>query len=489
MRYQSVVALAATALTLTACADTAADTEARKAGLPAPTLHVLMADSQPPDSPTGQAMAAFVAEVTQLSGGSILIETVSAGEYADNAGDTKVVAALTQGDIQLATVPARAWSDAGAETMDVLQAPFEIVSAEHMQAVAEDTDLTSTALAGLEEVGAHGLAVFPERLRQLLGFGTPILTPSDVRGETIRVLNPGIGEYVEALGASPVQPTDTEYAAMRSAHSVRGAETDWTRALGLAAGAAITSDLVLYAKFDTIAANDEWWRSLTDDERNLLTRAGTHVREAAADAGEDVEELAAGFCSAGGVVARAGEQAVADFKKSIAPVTDSLDPTQLARLRADRPDDETPPPAECAPVADGLDPGHVVADGGDLPDGVYRFRITPSFAAAWNASHGPGDVLFDGPMTPDAIENVVITWTLRGGHYVFELDLNDALPFSAEGVYQVQGDQMLLALHPEIGNTVNRLRWEENPDGSLSLTQVDDLKRDWYYGIDWTRIG
>lgn len=489
MRYQSVVALAATALTLSACADSTADAGARKAGLPGPSLHVLMADSQPPDSPTGQAMAAFVAEVTQLSGGSIVIETTSAGEYADNAGDGKVVAALTEGQIQLATVPARAWSDAGAETMDVLQAPFEIASPEHMQAVAEDDVLTTTALAGLEEVGAHGLAVFPERLRQILGFGSPILTPSDIRGESIRVLNPGIGDYVEALGASPVQPTDTEYAAMRSAHSVRGAETDWTRALGLAAGAAITSDLVLYAKFDTIAANDDWWRSLTDDERDLLARASAHVREAAVEAGEDVTELAAGFCSAGGVVARAGQQAVAEFKEALAPVTDALDPTQLARLRADRPSEETPAPAECAPAADGLDPAHVVADGGDLPDGVYRFRITPAFAAAWNASHGSGDILFDGPMTPDEIENVVVTWTLKDGHYVFELDLNDALPFSAEGVYQVKGDQMLLALHPEIGNTVNRLRWEENPDGSLTLTQVDDLKRDWYYGLDWTRIG
>lgn len=489
MRYQSIVALAATALTLTACADTAADPDALKAGLRAPTLRVLMADSQPPDSPTGQAMAAFAAEVTQLSGGSIVVETTSGGVYADNAGDAKVVTALTEGEIQLATVPTRAWSDAGAGTTDVLQAPFEILSGEHMRAVADDAALTSTVLTGLEEVGAHGLAVFPERLRPLLGFGTPILAPADLRGETIRVLDPGIGDYVAMLGATPVQPTDTEYAAMRSDHSVRGAETDWTRALGLAAGAAITSDLVLYAKFDTIAANDDWWHSLTDEERSVLTRAASHVREAAAETGEDVTDVAVGFCSAGGVVVRAGRKGLASFRRALAPVTDALDDMQLARLRADRPADETPPPSACAPTADGLDPGHVVANGGELPNGIYRFRITPAFAAGWNASHGPGDILFDGPMAPDRIENVVITWTLTDGHYVFELDLNDEAPFTAEGVYQVQDDQMLLALHPEIGNTVNRLRWEENPDGSLALTQVDDLKRDWYYGIEWTRIG
>jgi C4-dicarboxylate-binding protein DctP len=485
-----VHALVATVLlvSLVACGGDG-DPGARKAGAPDRPLHLVMADSQPPDAPTGLAMAAFAAEVENLSDGAMEVETRSAGEYADNAGDAKVVRALTAGDVQLATVPARAWSDAGVRSTDVLQAPFEVTSNDHMVAVTGDAELTRASLAGLENVGAHGLGLVPERLRVLLGFDTPVLVPADLKGRTMRSISPSVGRILEQFGAKPVNPTDDEYAAMRAEGSIGGAETDWTRAMSLAPGATITSDLVLYAKVVSIAANLDWWEGLTDDQRAVLEQAAAATRDAAVATLSEASADAAGFCDAGGRVAVAGSAGLAAFVRAARPWTERLDQDALARLRALRPAGAEPAPSPCAPITDGLDPGHVVAEAGNLPDGVYRFEITPAIAARWNASAGPNTIPFDGPMDPETMKRVQVTWTLAEGHYTFEIAINDEPPFTARGVYQVAGEQVLLALHPEIGNVVNRLTWRVEDDGSLVLTQVDDLKRDWYYGLPWVRIG
>ena len=40
-------------------------------------------------------------------------------------------------------------------------------------------------MAGLDEVGVHGLALVPEDLRRTFGFGEPLLGPEDYVGRTI----------------------------------------------------------------------------------------------------------------------------------------------------------------------------------------------------------------------------------------------------------------------------------------------------------------
>ncbi|MFN8082693.1 MAG: TRAP transporter substrate-binding protein DctP [Dermatophilaceae bacterium] len=461
-----------------------------KAGAPAAALHVVMGDSQPADAPTGVAMQEFAARVEELSHGAIQVETRSAGALSSNHGDAAVVAALTSGDLQLATVPTRAWSDAGVQSTDVLQAPFEVESNAHMAAVAADATLVRTALSGLESKGAHGLALVPERLRVIVGFDTPVTDPADLRGGNFRTFSASIGTIVSHLGAIRIDPTDEEYADLRARGAVRATETDWSRAQGLAFGAVASADLVLYAKFVSIAANARWWKELSDQQRTVFEQAANQTRENLQSTVPSVSDEATTFCNAGGSVVLAGSAALQRFRTALEAVTRAVDQTALAALRADRPAQPPQQPEACAPATDGLDPTKVTPAAGPLPNGTYRLEWTEAFARQWNAK-GSG-LRFEGNDAVGTFKVITLTWRLKDGHYTFEI-IHDSgrpgEPFTVSGIYQVKGDQMLLALHPDIGNVVNRLRWRVNPDRSLTLTQIDGFKADPYYGLRWTRIG
>ena len=126
-------------------------------------------------------------------------------------------------------------------------------------------------------------------------------------------------------------------------------------------------------------------------------------------------------------------------------------------------------------------PGPHESDPGSraLPNGTYRLEWTEAFARQWNAK-GSG-LRFEGNDAVGTFKVITLTWRLKDGHYTFEI-IHDSgrpgEPFTVSGIYQVKGDQMLLALHPDIGNVVNRLRWRVNPDRSLTLTQIDGFKAD-----------
>ena len=485
MRAVTAFVVGAVVLGATGCS--VSDAARERAGAPAP-LVVEMADSQPADAPTGLAMAAFAAAVDNLSGGTIVVHTASEGQYADNHGDAKVVSALRAGHLQLAVVPTRAWADAGARSMEVLQAPFEVRDDAHMVAVARDNALVAQAARDVEPLGAHVIGVFPERLRYLTSFGAPLLRPRDLAGQQFRTFSPSIGKLVSPMKASAVNPDDDAYSAMRAGGTLRGTDADLVRATAIAAGTTITVDLVLYAKFDSISANAGWWHRLSQSQQSTIFRALEQVRQLQAKDLPDSVATAKAFCDAGGVLVAAGEQSVQEFQRAVEPYTNSLDPALLQKLRTDRPRTLVAVPRLCTPPSSGLDPAHVVPQGGTLPDGVYRYVYTPELAERFNAQH-PDGIVFKGQDAVGAWKTMTVTWRLKGGHYTFEIQKDDQPTFVVKCINQVAGDQMLLKLHPEIGNVVNRLSWRVSPRGDLELTQVDNLPTDNYYALPWRRIG
>ena len=113
--------------------------------------------------------------------------------------------------------------------------------------------------------------------------------------------------------------------------------------------------------------------------------------------------------------------------------------------------------------------------------------IDADLAREFNAEH-PDGLLFEGPDAIGTWQTMTFTWRLHRGHYVFEHQRDALEPFRVSGIYQVSGNQMLIKLHPEIGNVVNRVTWQVDPDGWLELNQVDDLKFDYLYWLPWTRL-
>jgi TRAP-type C4-dicarboxylate transport system substrate-binding protein len=484
MRAATTLITGAVVLAVTGCS--ISDAARERAGAQAPMV-VQMADSQPADAPTGLAMAAFAAAVDDLSRGTIVVKTTSGGRFADNHGDAKVVAALRAGDVQLAVVPTRAWADAGARSIEVLQAPFELQDDAHMLAVARDTGLVEQAARDVQPLGGHVLGVLPERLRYLTSFGPALLSPRDLASQQFRTFSPSIGKLVAPMNASAVNPDDDTYAAMRADGTLRGTDADMVRATAIAAGTTITVDLVLYAKFDSITANAAWWQRLSPSQRDVMSRAVEQVKQLQEKGLPDSLASAKAFCDAGGVLVAAGPEAIRDFRRAVEPYTSTLDPALLKKLRADRPRGLVAVPRLCSPPSSALDPAHVVAQAGTLPNGVYRYVFTPELARRFNEEH-PDGIVFEGQDAVGAWKTLTVTWRLESGHYTFEMQKDDQPTFAATGIYQVAGDQMLLKLHPEIGNVVNRLAWRVSPAGDLILTQVDNLPTDNYYALPWKRI-
>jgi TRAP-type C4-dicarboxylate transport system substrate-binding protein len=492
------LAAAAIALSITACAESGASARsgndspaARKTGADSASLRLTIADSQPVGRPTNLAAEDFAEQVGRLSNGAIVVNVVANASEDDSASDQPVIAAVENGSFDLATVPARAWSGPGTERLAALGAPFEIVSLAHMSAVARDDALVESLYTHLDQIGVHGLALWPESLRLLFGFAEPIVSPDQLRGVTLRSIAPHLGDQLDPLGVTVVNPTDSDFDAERIAGTIEVAETDFLHAndSDVYEGATATADAALYPKFVTLVANAEMWSGLDDRQRGILEHAAALTRDDAIEALTPMSEQAKSFCSHGGAVVLSGEPGLAAFREAVAPVVSAQDQATIAAIRS-----LTPSAAPAAVTAcDGRPPLNetdVHARGGDLPDGVYRLEWTPQFTDEWNRTHSSADALLFREFELSHLP-ATFTWTLAGGHYSVDVSFRGVQPStSTGGVYQVAGQEMLLRGIPDvICVCVYKLRWSVAPDRSLTLQQVDDRPLDPYFAVPWVRIG
>ena len=136
-------------------------------------------------------MEEFARQVQRLSGGDVTIDLVwEAGRLPDEQvppeGVDQVVAAMVQdGELDLGMIPTRAWDTLGVPTLQALNAPF-LVTTDELTEQVTGGELAEEMLAGLDEIGLTGLALFPDALRHFFAFGDAIRAASDVEGRTIR---------------------------------------------------------------------------------------------------------------------------------------------------------------------------------------------------------------------------------------------------------------------------------------------------------------
>ena len=171
-----------------------------------------------------------------------------------------------------------------------------------------------------------------------------------------------------------------------------------------------TGNVALYAKVLTVVVNTAFWASLDDSQRGIVKRASEALRDWAianepADAAAAVE-----FCAAGGHVVLAKPSSIAAFRAAEQPVYDALaaDPVAgeaIAAIRALAPPVDAPGGVQaCQHLIDGSE---LEADGGTLPDGIYRIEATEEYLR----DHYP-DYL--------ASSVGIYDFTLDGGHWQSE---------------------------------------------------------------------
>ena len=282
---------------------------------------------------------------------TVKVVTNASADAPTPGADEPVIAKLRSGGYDMAVIPARAWSTAGVSSLRALQAPFLVQSDEQMDAVVDDQTLVSSLFVGLDAVGVHGLTMFPESLRHLFSFTTPILTPDDVSDRQVRyVSSVDVAQLIETLGATPVDLSGDDFAAGVENGTVTAADSGFTIAIGTTPRpATATGNLVLYAKVITLVANSPFWDGLTDSQRQLLNTAAGKAQDWAIANRVGDQAAATQYCADGGSVVLTDSQSVADFRAATASIYTELeqDPTTKQAIEAI---DALAPTTSAAPV-------------------------------------------------------------------------------------------------------------------------------------------
>ena len=270
--------------------------------------------------------------------------TVAADKLGDAippSSDAEVIDGVKNGAFEMAVVPARAWSDAGVTSFRALQAPFLIESDEQAAAIVSDDGIASPMLSGLEGTGVTGLVLYPEGLRHLFGFGTPILTPADVAGRQIRpsrqatrtrssgrwAARPsrgGLRRNGERIRDGTIRGLESSFALMSEEPGCPSRPATWSR----------------MPRWALSVASDEFWASLSDAQQTIVQDAANATRAwAIANLVKDAD-AAASYCETGGTVVLADPEAVDQFRAAASDVitelakdatTDGLDDEDASR--------------------------------------------------------------------------------------------------------------------------------------------------------------
>ena len=211
----------------------------------------------------------FSAAASRLSGGSIRIRPQYGGDAILDYERT-LVGHVRSGRADLASVGARAWDRMGVTSFQGFVAPFLVDSLELEQRVLGGP-AARRALAGVERLGLVGLAVLPGPLRRPFGLSRPFLGPDDYRGATVGIRFGRVADSaLRALGAAP-----TGYR-IGGLGRVDGAELDpgTVRNNGYdARGSALTGNVVLWARPETIVISRAAFERLAPAQRAVLRRA------------------------------------------------------------------------------------------------------------------------------------------------------------------------------------------------------------------------
>jgi Bacterial extracellular solute-binding protein, family 7 len=297
-----------------------------------------------------------------------------------------------------------------------------------------------------------------------------------------------VAAMLTALGATPVDPPGDEFASGVADGTITAADSGFAIALGSTPrpGTA-TGNLVLYAKVITLVANDAFWDGLTDTQRDALNTAADKTRDWAIANQIDDNAAAADYCADGGTVVLTQPENVAQFRAVAAPMYAELERDATTKQVISAIDELAPTSpstaiAACGPATSAV-PTEVVANGGDLPNGVYRVEYTQEYLKA----HGQND--------RDASNNYgVWTYRLEDGHWSLErvAATNCCGPEDSQaGIYQVDGDQLYWKMGGPNDAALDpvHLSWSADDDGTLHFTDLSTPDSpDFAFDLPWPRI-
>jgi TRAP-type C4-dicarboxylate transport system substrate-binding protein len=456
-----------------------------------PPIALRLATPEDPDRPSQPFLDTFAAEVERASGGSMSVEILyGAGGHE---ADKEPVAArrVLSGDVELAVIPSRAWTDAGVTSVQALMAPFLIDSDELLRAVASDASVLQPMMDGMAEQGLVGLAIWPENLRHLFTFdenGPPMVAPSDLEGQTLFVVGSSLqNQIIEALGATPNNTFPPDELVRDG--TLGGAEYSLAF-YNLYSPATVTADVTFYPKYQTLVAEDSAWSRLSAEQQDVIRQAAATAREAMIAGLPTDASLLQAFCDQGNGAVLAGPENVAAFQSAAQPIYDQLRQDRataaaidaISALKASL--DVAPISTSCERVAQAA--AAPVASGppiGPIPDGTYRLTNTKEA------------LLARGVNAMDSTNNAG-EWTLRVGGLAgsWTLDHPDGFHEVCSVTYTNKGDHVRMDFVSGCDGWVD-LRWTLDDDqltlmvvGTNNETAYDVAATDGILRGPWTKV-
>jgi TRAP-type C4-dicarboxylate transport system substrate-binding protein len=217
---------------------------------------------------------AFVEQVQQRSGGSLVIEPVwEAGADTEAEYEQGVIAAVRAGEYELGLAATRAWEEQGVTVFQPLQMPF-LIDNDALAIAVATSEVATQMLEGLSAAGLAGLAMWPEDLRHPFSVvpGQPLLSPGDFVDKTIRTTSMDVtAALVEALGGTP------EFLAFE----YQGAESGLRQGASLTGLPVATGNVVFFTKFQVLFANSAAFENLDEVQRAILREAAAAAQQKA----------------------------------------------------------------------------------------------------------------------------------------------------------------------------------------------------------------
>ena len=463
----------ATGLVLSGCIVNPLD----KSGGEGPALTLTMATSDQPGGPQSAELEHFAEVVAKESNGRMRIDVTYAAMGQDQRKFDQTVAGLVQdGRFDLGIVPARSWDDLDVTAFRALQTPFLLDRDELVDAVVKD-DVAQSMLEGLEGSRVHGIVLWPDALRHPVGYGAPILRPSDLRGAALHApYSRDVYAMLEALGSEPSDLDRVGVTTGYASGTLDGTEAGADAAFG--PPATITANVTLYAKVNTIVANEAAWDSLSDSQQAAVQDAARSTRDWLVAGRPREDDLLSEACANGTGVTVAGSAAVAGMRRAtrkqeqgMRADADAGPVIERIEALAETLDSDPVLIVECAARSEAADIGELI-DPGAL-DGTYRAELTEH------------DFLQAGADAQSATSNAgVWTITLDGGRYSAEAD-------SCTAAYDLSKTMIAFRWDPGTCSGDWTARWERTESG-LRFTDVQTtyaVDRALWGAHEWVRLG
>jgi TRAP-type C4-dicarboxylate transport system substrate-binding protein len=360
-----------------------------KAGGSGGIVTLRLASDDPPDAAASQQIKEFAGQVRRLSDGRLRIhigwEANGSAARHPRAFDQKTAQKVIDGKYELALVPARAWDVLGVTSLQALQAPFLVNSDALLDKVASD-QVAEKMLAGLNEVGVVGLALWPEALRHPVGFGHPLRSLADFAGKGIRApWSELTWEILRALGARPLDRVGDEMGPMIDSGQLSGAEAEIGQVRDLARPGTVTANVTFFPKANAIVANRAAFDRLTDDQRDTLREAAAETLDHVLASRPTDVDAARSACGVRVHIVVASDADIRGLVRATRPVVARLERDDLTRKSIQRivalhetVSGSRPAIAPCGRPSAVTPTAKAGGQSATVPpDGVYRALISP----------------------------------------------------------------------------------------------------------------